>query len=79
MLNESAIQSVLDEARRQGADYAELRTEQSRSESIHARNAAVERLTSERDDGWGVHVLAGGGWGFASSSSEQRADVPATV
>jgi TldD protein len=42
---------------------------------VHVRNGAVERLSTDRDSGWGIHALAGGGWGFASSSSESPAEV----
>ncbi|MDQ6695361.1 MAG: TldD/PmbA family protein [Chloroflexota bacterium] len=69
MPNEELLESALRHALQEGADYAEGRTEESHAERIYARNNAVERLTTERDAGWGIHVLAGGGWGFASSSS----------
>ena len=70
MSNENLLQSALDAARRAGADYAEARTENARRESIYVRNGAVERLVTDHDAGWGIHVLAGSGWGFASSSDE---------
>ena len=70
MLSDNLLQSALDEARRSGADYAEARAEDAHRESIHVRNGAVERLGTDQNNGWGIHVLAGGGWGFASSSDE---------
>src|SRR5438132_14121605 len=69
---DSLLQSALDEAMRAGADYAEARHEGSHREGIHVRNGAVERLATDRDAGWGIHALAGGGWGFASTSSEAQ-------
>lgn len=69
MLSDTLLQSALDEAMRAGADYAEARAEDALSERVDVRNGAVERLGSDSDAGWGIHVLAGGGWGFASSSS----------
>jgi TldD protein len=69
MLSDALLQAALAAARRAGADYAEARTESSLIERIWVRNAAVERLITDRDAGWGIHVLAGGGWGFASSSA----------
>lgn len=65
---EDILTSALAAARRAGAEYAEARSEDTITESISARNGAVERLSSDRDAGWGIHALAGGGWGFASTS-----------
>jgi TldD protein len=72
MLSTSNLQVALDEARRAGAGYAEARYHRALVESVHVRNGAVERLSTDRDEGWGIHVLAGGGWGFASSSDETK-------
>ncbi len=69
MLSDSLLQAALDEAKRAGATYAEARAETLLTDSVNVRNEAVERLSTDRDSGWGVHVLAGEGWGFASSSS----------
>ena len=52
-----------------GADYAEARLEDTLTDTIRTRNGAVERLRQRiRDAGWGIHAMAGGGWGFASTS-----------
>lgn len=64
----TALQAALDG----GAEYAEARAEEGIIERIHARNGAAESLVNDRDSGWGIHVLAGGGWGFASSSRETQ-------
>jgi TldD protein len=69
MLYDDIVASALQMARQQGADYADARAEKSETEALHVRNGAVERLTSDRDSGWGIHVLAAGGWGFASTSA----------
>jgi TldD protein len=79
MPNDSLLQSALDHARSAGADYAEARFEDAHREAVHVRNGAVERLVTDRDAGWGIHVLAGGGWGFASTSDEAGDSVRATV
>src|SRR5215218_6375356 len=68
MSYEAILTAALDEAMRAGAEYAEARSEDALTETIRARNGAVERLSSDRDAGWGIHALAGGGWGFASTS-----------
>ena len=78
MLSETLLQAAIDAARLAGADYAEARTESSLTERIWVRDASVERVVTDHDAGWGIHVLAGGGWGFASSSSSGGA-APRTV
>src|SRR5437016_3568172 len=79
MLTDEVLRAALDEAIAAGADYAEGRVESALREGVHVRNGAVERLSTDRDSGWGVHALAGGGWGFASSSSMDLADVRDTA
>src|ERR1700704_6393388 len=74
MLAEDTLLAALDAALADGADYAEGRAESAIREGVHVRNGAVERLSTDRDTGWGIHVLAGGGWGFASSSSDTHAE-----
>lgn len=79
MIGENVLQAALDAATGAGAEYAEARCESTLSERLHARNGAVERLSTDRDSGWGVHALAGGGWGFASSSSQEPGAVRDTA
>src|SRR5438132_218348 len=79
MLSDELLRAALDEAIAAGADYAEGRVESAIREGVHVRDGAVERLSTDRDSGWGVHALAGGGWGFASSSSGDLADVRDTA
>src|SRR5215216_5354659 len=79
MLSDRSLQIALDTTKDAGADYAEARAEDALSDRIHVRNGAVERLSTDRDSGWGIHVLAGGGWGFASSSSDKEGDAQATA
>src|SRR5438105_6508190 len=62
------LRLALESASRSGADYAEARAEDALVEAINIRNGTVERLSTDRDSGWGIHALANGGWGFASSS-----------
>src|SRR5438874_12324332 len=79
MLSDELLRAALDEAIGAGADYAEGRVESALREDVHVRNGAVERLSTDRDSGWGVHALAVGGWGFASSFSGDLADVRDTA
>src|SRR5438045_8278381 len=79
MPNDSLLQSALDHAKQAGADYAEARFEDARREAVHVRNGTVERLVTDSDAGWGIHVLAGGGWGFASTSNVAGNALPSVV
>jgi TldD protein len=79
MLYEDVLTSALSRARQAGASYAEARSERNATEAVRVRNAAVEHISDDRDTGWGIHVYAGGGWGFASTSSVAPDDVAATA
>src|SRR5438067_9990351 len=70
MVSDELAQIILDAALRGGAEYAEVRIESGRVERAHVRNAAVEQLSAEANSGWGVHVLAGEGWGFTAASTD---------
>jgi TldD protein len=49
-----------------GASYADARVMESRTESMAARNGAVESLDREERAGVGVRALIGSSWGFHS-------------
>jgi TldD protein len=70
MTSEDVLNAAMQAALDGGADYAEARAEEGFIERIHARSGAAESMVTDRDSGWGLHVLADGGWGFASSSRE---------
>jgi len=61
------IARVLDLARLKGADYADVRVVHTEQERYVVRNGAVDTLSTDQSTGFGVRVLAGGSWGFASS------------
>jgi TldD protein len=79
MLHDEVLASALETARALGATYADARSEESHTEALHVRNGAVERLTDDDDTGWGIHVLVGSGWGFASSSQTTLQAIHDTV
>jgi len=58
----AAVQAALDA----GAGYADARAVHSRSESMSARNGAVESLDRGERAGIGVRSLIGSSWGFFS-------------
>src|SRR5262245_20820812 len=65
---------ALDTARLRGASYADVRIVHFRSESVTVRNRKVEGLVVDESIGFGVRVIAGGYWGFASSSKLTTAE-----
>ena len=58
---------ALDLATRKGAQYADIRIVENQTENIAAKNGIVQNLNFTDTLGFGVRVLAGGAWGFASS------------
>ena len=61
------VMQALDTARQRGADYADARVVDIRSESVSVRNRNVEALSSDESVGFGVRVIVDGYWGFAGS------------
>ena len=59
---------ALDTARAKGATYADVRYVESEVQVVAIKDGSVEALTSGVSRGFGVRVIANGGWGFASSS-----------
>ncbi|MFH1407379.1 MAG: TldD/PmbA family protein [Candidatus Omnitrophota bacterium] len=49
------------------AQYADLRATDILHESIAVKNLAIDAISKSHDAGYGIRVLSGGSWGFASS------------
>ncbi len=62
------LELALDAARHAGADYADIRIINLRRQRLNTRNGALSNLSDEDTLGFGIRVLAGGAWGFSSSS-----------
>lgn len=58
---------ALDTARHRGADYADARLVELRTEDLRMRNGALEGCDRSESMGIGVRVLLRGAWGFAST------------
>lgn len=58
----------LERALRRGATYADLRVQRLETNTMELRNGRIERTVAGREAGLGVHVLAAGAWGFASTN-----------
>jgi TldD protein len=68
VIEESVLERVLGEALRRGGDLAEVFAEDRRSTSARLEDGRVEELTSGRDRGAGIRVVAGEGVGFAHTA-----------
>jgi TldD protein len=62
------INLALDEALKLGADYADVRIQTTRSESIVLRNLSLKNTSSQVLRGYGIRVFVKGAWGFAHHS-----------
>jgi TldD protein len=58
---------ALNLARTRGAQYADIRVVHNRTETMAVRDGVPESLNFTETIGFGVRVLVGGAWGFASS------------
>jgi TldD protein len=58
---------ALDLAQSAGAQYADIRVVENRTESIQVKNGVVESLNFSESMGFGIRVLVNGAWGFSSS------------
>jgi TldD protein len=64
---ERLAEVALSEMRAQKCDYGDFRFERLKGQMIQARDTSVERVTNSDSVGYGVRVIYGGSWGFASS------------
>ena len=62
------VLDCLDAAVMAGATYADVRVIETDEQEISVRTGRVDAIRSSQSYGFGVRVLAGGSWGFASSS-----------
>src|SRR5215467_4387500 len=68
MIEESVLERVLSSALRGGAEFAEVYVEDKRSSSAFLDDGKVEQVTSGRDRGAGVRVVAGETTGYAHTA-----------
>ena len=69
------ISRALDLAQMRGAQYADIRVVQNHTESMSVKDGVVESLNDSDTIGFGVRLLVGGAWGFASSRELSGAEV----
>src|SRR5437868_3813290 len=61
-------QRAMDTARLKGARYADIRLIESRRETASVKDGKVDSLGDFESVGFGIRVLVGDAWGFASSA-----------
>ncbi|WP_044641462.1 TldD/PmbA family protein [Risungbinella massiliensis] len=66
---EKLAKHAVDLACQLGADYADIRICYLEKQEIRMKNGKLEVLTEHQDQGFGLRVLAEGGWGFVSCPS----------
>jgi len=70
-----AIKETLDYLKRKKVEYADIRQVRRQTESIQVKNANVESISCDEDQGFGIRIIANGAWGFASSSILSEAEM----
>ncbi|HUU46601.1 MAG TPA: DNA gyrase modulator, partial [Acidobacteriota bacterium] len=62
------LKTACDYLRSKGVAYGDIRYVRTQTETIGVTNEAVDTLTSDLDQGFGIRVIVEGSWGFASSA-----------
>ncbi len=73
------LQDVIKYLKSKKVDYADARFIRAQTETIVVKDGKVEALSRLSDAGFGIRVLTGGGWGFASSSKLSAAEMKKTA
>jgi TldD protein len=73
LLDESTVTRVLGAALRSGGEFAEVFVEDRRASSAHLDDGKVEELSSSRERGAGIRVVAGDTTGFAHTADLSEA------
>ena len=67
------LEEIVNEAKRKGAEFADVRAGSGRRTSVLAEDGRIHRLSTGRYEGASVRVLVEGAWGFATTSSVEPA------
>ena len=79
MIDHDVLERVLTAAMRSGGEFAEVYAEDKRSTSAALDDGRVEQVTSGRDRGAGIRVVAGETTGFAHTSDLSEAGLRAAA
>src|SRR2546430_1370917 len=66
---------ALNLASMRGSRYADIRISDSRQQVINVRNGNVDSIADTETQGFGVRVLIGDSWGFASSATLTNSEI----
>ncbi len=73
------VDFAIKELEKQDSRYGDIRLSNINTERIVVKNGSVEAIKDEESRGYGIRILRGDGWGFASSSDMSKAGVKRTV
>ncbi|MBF0312845.1 MAG: TldD/PmbA family protein [Oligoflexia bacterium] len=62
-----------------GVDYADIRIVEMSDEVLKVRNGLLSEIVNSKNLGYGIRVIAGGAWGFASSANLHSQEITNTV
>ena len=66
---------AIDLAAREGARYADIRIIETQQQTVSVKNGAIDGIGDQDSQGFGVRVLVGDSWGFASSAYLTAAEI----
>ncbi|MDI6805881.1 MAG: TldD/PmbA family protein [Candidatus Bathyarchaeia archaeon] len=70
---------ALEEAKKKGASYADIRISEILNESLTVKNGEPETVSFSQTKGFGVRVIVNGAWGFAGSVDVNKEEISKTV
>ncbi len=73
------IEVALDHAQSLGAEYADIRIQKTRKETIYLVDLSLKNTSMNSQHGYGIRVMKNGAWGFAHSSIFTKDEVKKTV
>jgi TldD protein len=66
---------ALEEAKKSGASYADIRIAEILNENLTVKNGEPETINLSEEKGFGVRLIVNGGWGFASSVDINKEEI----
>ncbi len=75
----SLCEQAVNLMRMRGADYGDVRVVHLREQHVEVKNGAVETVSYDQGEGFGVRVLVKGAWGFAASNRLNADEVTRVV
>lgn len=73
------IEVALDHAQSLGAEYADIRIQKTRKETIYLIDLSLKNTSMNAEHGYGIRVMKNGAWGFAHSNILTKDEVKKTV